>query len=210
MQRFLTMAVLTGSMAIAAPLFTTQAHAQATQGATGKCVDGTYSRAKTERGACSAHGGVATWFGTGTTEPKAAPPHTTAPKTTTPKSSSASVKRPAGATGECEDGTFTSAATKRGACSAYGGVATWFAESTIPTSEPGSQPSTTATRPSPPVAQSAPSGTTQSRSTTVTTQARPANAPATATAQCNDGTYSFAVHHQGSCSGHHGVKTWFK
>jgi Protein of unknown function (DUF3761) len=36
--------------------------------------------------------------------------------------------RPANATGECKDGTFTAAATKSGACSDHGGLKTWFAE----------------------------------------------------------------------------------
>ena len=42
----------------------------------------------------------------------------------------------------------------------------------------------------------------------------PAPAPAQpgngATALCNDGTYSFAAHHQGACSGHGGVKVFYK
>ena len=33
-------------------------------------------------------------------------------------------------------------------------------------------------------------------------------APAGATAQCNDGTYSFSQHHSGTCSGHGGVAAW--
>jgi hypothetical protein len=33
--------------------------------------------------------------------------------------------------------------------------------------------------------------------------------PAGATAQCNDGTYSFSQHHQGSCSHHGGVAEFF-
>jgi hypothetical protein len=33
-------------------------------------------------------------------------------------------------------------------------------------------------------------------------------APAGATAQCRDGTYSFSQHHQGTCSHHGGVAKW--
>lgn len=32
--------------------------------------------------------------------------------------------------------------------------------------------------------------------------------PAGATAQCNDGTYSFSQHHSGTCSSHGGVSRW--
>lgn len=32
--------------------------------------------------------------------------------------------------------------------------------------------------------------------------------PAGATAKCNDGTYSFSQHHNGTCSGHGGVAEW--
>ncbi len=34
--------------------------------------------------------------------------------------------------------------------------------------------------------------------------------PDGATARCKDGTYSFAVHHQGACSHHDGVAEWYK
>ncbi len=40
---------------------------------------------------------------------------------------------------------------------------------------------------------------------------RPVQAPAPppgATAQCNDGSYSFSEHHQGTCSHHGGVRRW--
>ena len=40
------------------------------------------------------------------------------------------------------------------------------------------------------------------------TCSRPAGAPATATAVCNDGTYSFSQNRSGTCSSHGGVRCW--
>jgi hypothetical protein len=34
--------------------------------------------------------------------------------------------------------------------------------------------------------------------------------PAGASAQCRDGTYSFSLHSNGTCSGHGGVMTWLR
>ncbi|MBG6139745.1 DUF3761 domain-containing protein [Longispora fulva] len=34
--------------------------------------------------------------------------------------------------------------------------------------------------------------------------------PAGASAECNDGTYSFSAHRRGTCSSHGGVKRWLK
>jgi hypothetical protein len=53
---------------------------------------------------------------------------------------------PAGSTGSCKDGTFTSASSKRGACSGHGGIKDWYADqqATAPTAAP--PPTSTAPR----------------------------------------------------------------
>ena len=205
-RRFLSAAVIAGALAIAAPTFA-QKPANAPKNATAQCSDGTFSTAKTERGACSRHGGVKTWWGTATS-PKA----TSAPKSATPSAapptppptseSTRAATMPQDATGQCVDGTYTKAKTQRGACSNHGGVKTWFAEST-----PGVPP------PVPPAAPSAPkpsSGSTPKAATQPSTKAPPAGAPEGATAKCRDGSYSFAKTHRGACSRHGGVAEWYK
>ena len=66
--------------------------------ATARCSDGTWSKAASQQGACSAHGGVATWFG----------------------------KKPRGATARCNDGQYWDTAERQGACSGHDGVAVWY------------------------------------------------------------------------------------
>jgi hypothetical protein len=61
MRRIFVAGLIAGVFAVA-PLFNAGAAAQAPQGATAKCKDGTYSHAATHRGACSRHGGVAEWL----------------------------------------------------------------------------------------------------------------------------------------------------
>jgi hypothetical protein len=122
-------------LALGMPLLVVPASAQSRpKNATAQCKDGTYSTAKTKQGACSKHGGVATWFAdekaptTGspkgpTPTPKETAPAPAAPKTPATKSDSAA---PANATARCKDGTFSFAKQHRGACSHHGGVAEWF------------------------------------------------------------------------------------
>jgi hypothetical protein len=42
--------------------------------------------------------------------------------------STVAAQAPAGSTGECKDGTYTSAEKKRGACAAHGGVKSWYGD----------------------------------------------------------------------------------
>lgn len=108
---------------------TSLGYAQPPSGATGECKDGTYTSATTERGACSDHGGVKRWYGTGNT-----------PTGTQPQP-------PSGATGQCKDGTYTSATTERGACSKHGGVKQWYGtgNTTNPPSQSGTSGGSTTT-----------------------------------------------------------------
>jgi hypothetical protein len=66
--------------------------------ATARCGDSTWSKAASQQGACSSHGGVAKWFG----------------------------KAPANMTARCSDGEYWTNEEHRGACSQHGGVAFWL------------------------------------------------------------------------------------
>lgn len=241
----------------AAPLLAQSAKAaKKPANATAECSDGTFSTAKTQSGACSKHGGVKTWFGA----PAAADAKGSAAKgadakgtakgsdtksgdtksgdtraKSTAKSAGSEAKAtgtpPAGATGQCSDGSYTRAKTQTGACSNHGGVKTWFADATgappaassarqpAPTAAPAPAP-TPAPAPAPAAKQPAPTRDTASTKQTTgaaaktsgkaPTVAPPAGTPEGATAKCGDGTYSFSKTHTGACSRHGGVSEWYK
>jgi|SRR5581483_5439069 len=205
MRRIVSAAILAGAVAWGAPLFA-QKPASAPKNATAQCNDGTYSTAKTERGACSKHDGVKTWWGAaGAT---AAPPAPAAPKTSAaPRSTAASTAAaPKDATGQCTDGTYTRAKTERGACSQHGGVKTWFGGSSPAAAGSNAAPPTPPPPAPAPKTASPPSAQTPAKAPT----ASAANAPENATAKCKDGTYSYAKQHRGACSRHGGVAEWYK
>ncbi len=217
--RRLASAVLTSGVLAAAPLLA-QKPADAPKNATAQCTDGKYSTAKTEKGACSKHGGVKTWWGAATTssgaKSTASTPTTkatTAPaKGASPASggTAATANPPAGSTGQCADGTYTKAKTQKGACSNHGGVKTWFANTPAPSAAPTtpSKPPQATTPPPAPAPKTATPTNTQA--STPQTKAAPADAPQGATAKCKDGSYSMAKQQRGACSRHGGVAEWYK
>ncbi|HKW46288.1 MAG TPA: DUF3761 domain-containing protein [Gemmatimonadaceae bacterium] len=105
------------------------------------CKDGTTSTA-TGKGACSGHGGVAKSAAKAAksdskasskvaktdakADAKAAKTESKAANKAAKPTTTASATDPNGATAKCKDGTYSHAASRRGACSRHGGVAEWL------------------------------------------------------------------------------------
>ena len=153
--------------------------AQAPKGATGQCADSSFTTAKTQARACLKHGGVKTWFG-GSASAGAAPAAPAASASTpAPTKAEASKSRPKDATGECTDGSYTTAKTQARGCLKHGGVKTWFGAE-APTAAAAAAPA------APPAAAAPAAGPTVVKATAPRAQASapgttPAQAPANPT-----------------------------
>ena len=168
--------------------------ASAPKDATGQCTDGSYTTAKTEAKGCLKHGGVKSWYGgtsaAAASAPSASSTATAAPEPT-PNVSASAGTQPKDATGQCTDGSYTTAKTQAKGCLKHGGVKSWYGASSAAAASSPSPTATAAPQPAPNV-----SASTKSQ-------------PKDATGQCTDGSYTTAKTQARGCLKHGGVRTWY-
>jgi len=117
---------------------------------------------------------------------------------------------PANATGQCKDGTYTTAKSKKGACSSHGGVQTWYASAKADAKAAGSATKDAAKDVGNAAKDAGKATKDATKSAVNAVKPRPSDAPKDATAKCKDGTYSTASQHRGACANHGGVADWYK
>ena len=116
---------------------------------------------------------------------------------------------PAGATGQCKDGSYTSASFKMGACRGHKGVQSWFGEKAtggVAASGAASTSSSGKSTSAKAKTSSSASVSTPVASSSVSTST---TASAGATGLCKDGTSTSAASKSGACRGHKGVQEWY-
>jgi hypothetical protein len=105
---------------------------------------------------------------------------------------------PSGSTGECKDGSYTSADSKRGACSGHGGVKDWYGKEKAAKRNDKSE------------AKAEARNEARKESKEERPKSEPqAKAPNDATGKCADGSYTSADNRQGACASHGGIKDWY-
>jgi len=107
---------------------------------------------------------------------------------------------PAGTTGVCKDGSYTSATSKSGACSGHDGVKKWYgaaADASTP-ADAGTADKGAST-----------GKTKKSSDSSAAAASSTASAGGAATGVCKDGSTTTATSKSGACSGHGGVKDWY-
>jgi hypothetical protein len=163
--------------------------------ATAQCKDGTYSTAKSKQGACSGHGGIQTWYADDVKGEA--------------KSAAKSTKDAAASAGKATAGAakVVGKDTEK-AASATGKAASAAGKATANGAETAAKETKDATKTAAKATAGAAKGAASGASNAI--KARPADAPADATAKCKDGSYSKAAQHSGACSGHGGVAEWYK
>ena len=144
--------------------------------------------------------------------------------------------KPANATAECKDGSYSTAKSKRGACSGHGGIKTWLAadegstkadtkaaakstknaakdagKATKAAGKTAGDETKAAAKETKDATKNAAKATgSAAQSAANSVKPKPSDAPQDATAKCKDGAYSHATQHRGACSGHGGVAEWYK